>query len=446
MRTKTLLLALAILGLSMTGALGTAYGAYPDLAPPAVTERGEGDVALIVAIDEYAFLPNVAGARQNANDWERYFREARGVDEVLVITDQNATREDILDFAGRAVGATREDGLLWFVFIGHGAPGADGQDGVMVGMDARANVRSLQGRGVAQRELLEIFSQGLQRDTVMVIDACFSGVTEDGESLAPGTQPVIPLVMAPETERVLILSAARADEVAGELPGANRPAFSYLLLGALSGWSANEDGEVSAAGAIAFVERHLRAVPGRTQTPVLHGDRDFILARALEPSPADLTGLISRGGEPAPAREPEPAPAPEPTPAPEPAAEATPEIPAPKVEATRREVGMSSRGAVLTIVTGAALVATGGAFAGHSLHLARSTESRLDQRDPELGFQEAQRAEDLANRNAEIGLSLMGVGAVVGVVGVVFLQRSRTQVALGVDPGGESMLTFSRQW
>lgn len=418
MPAKALLLFFTLLGLSITS-LSFAHGAYPEFTPPKATERGEEDVVLIVAIDEYAFLPNVAGARQNADDWERYFREARGVGEVLTISDQNATREDILDFATRAVEATNEGGLLWFVFIGHGAPGANGEDGVMVGMDARANVRSLQSRGVGQKELTDLFSQGRQRDTVMVIDACFSGVTADGQSLAPGTQPVIPMVSAPETDGFLILSAARADQIAGDLPGANRPAFSYLLLGALSGWAADESGEVSAAHALTFVERHLRAVPGRTQTPVLYGNRNFVLARNLEARPTDLTALIARGGAPAAAVM-EPGP--------------------------RREAGSSSIGPRFTLGTGSAMVVTGGALLGHSIYIANRTQSRLDAGDPDLGRLEAQRAEEIANRNAGLGIALLGVGAFVSTAGWLALRRERTQFAMGVQPDGTTMVTFSGQW
>ena len=32
---------------------------------------------------------------------------------------------------------------LWFVFIGHGAPARDGQDGLLVGFDAQQKARSL---------------------------------------------------------------------------------------------------------------------------------------------------------------------------------------------------------------------------------------------------------------------------------------------------------------
>ncbi|MFA6315935.1 MAG: SUMF1/EgtB/PvdO family nonheme iron enzyme [Elusimicrobiota bacterium] len=35
-----------------------------------------------------------------------------------------------------------------------------------------------------------------------------------------------------------VLTAAKADQFAGSLPGTKRPAFSYLVLGGLRGWAA----------------------------------------------------------------------------------------------------------------------------------------------------------------------------------------------------------------
>ena len=47
-----------------------------------------------------------------------------------------------------------EGGTLWFVFIGHGAPGREGNQGVLVGADAQADVDSLYARSVLQSEVL----------------------------------------------------------------------------------------------------------------------------------------------------------------------------------------------------------------------------------------------------------------------------------------------------
>lgn len=263
---------------------------WPSLATaPAVQRTGSNDVAVIVAIEDYAFLPDVPNAVRNAAEWETFFTNGLGIPTVLTLTNQQAVREDILDFANRASSVAAPDSTLWFVFIGHGAPAANGADGLLIGADGQQNVTSMTARGVLQNELLAALEKGSQSNTVVLLDACFSGRTSTGEALAVGMMPVVAVDAPPTTaSTTVVMTAATADQFAGDLPEAQRPAFSYLMLGALRGWADDAgDGEVTAAEAITFARRELLRIPGRTQTPQIAGLASLVLTRgALEPRPA----------------------------------------------------------------------------------------------------------------------------------------------------------------
>ena len=70
---------------------------YPSLADaPRVERAGAGDVAVIVAVENYDHLPPVRGAVANANDWETYFRRGLGMRQVHVIVNEQATDVEIL--------------------------------------------------------------------------------------------------------------------------------------------------------------------------------------------------------------------------------------------------------------------------------------------------------------------------------------------------------------
>lgn len=259
-------------------------GPYPALSAPAAVERsGTRDAAIIVALQDYVFLPDVPGAIDNANDWERFLSDDLGVPRVHTLTDRQATREQLLRFAEQAASEVGEGGTLWFVFIGHGAPGS-ATDGLLVGVDAQQDPDSLKARGLSQQALLNVLNEGEQANTVMVVDACFSGRASNGDPLAP-TQPVIPINVQPTLSKsTVILSAAEATEFAGALPGAQRPAFSYLLLGALRGWASSE-AQVSARDAWSFTRRALRGIPGRfQQTPSIFGNDELVLVRGASES------------------------------------------------------------------------------------------------------------------------------------------------------------------
>lgn len=237
------------------------------------------DVALIVGIEKYAFVEKVPGAKQSALDWNDYLKQ-RGVTTYLLL-DNEATGERILDAAKKVVADSAQGARVWFVFIGHGAPmppkvDAEGRLGEgesgLVAVDAQQDAKSLQSRSLPLPTLLAELNKGSQRETVAIIDACFSGKTSRG-SLAPGLQPLIALRSVPKA-RVVQLSAGRSDEFAGPLPGYGRPAFSHLVLGALKGWGdQNADGVVTSGEAVEYARGVLqRVLTARSQTPELVGE------------------------------------------------------------------------------------------------------------------------------------------------------------------------------
>jgi len=267
---------------------------WPEMASWEPVEGAQKDVAIIVAIEDYAFLPDVPGAIQNANDWENYFRKARGMKEVYTLTDKAATSEEIQRFVDQAVATADADASLWFVFIGHGAALTDGSDGAIIGMDAQQTITSIQARSLPRKSLIASLEAGKQARTLVVLDACFSGRDPEGKLLAEGTQPVVPISKPMTTTKgTLVFSAAAGDEVAGQLPGSTRPAFSYLLLGGLRGWAAEPGKDISAGDMDAWLKQQFRQIRGRQQTPAVEGNPDLVLARAGEADPG--VGRMMRG-------------------------------------------------------------------------------------------------------------------------------------------------------
>jgi uncharacterized caspase-like protein len=108
------------------------------------------------------------------------------VGNVALLRDAEGTRESLLEAAAAAASRVGRGGTLWFIYIGHGAPAADGKEGVLVGADAQRSASSLYARSVRQSELFDLFEQGKQARTVAVLDACFSGQVGGGDALVPG--------------------------------------------------------------------------------------------------------------------------------------------------------------------------------------------------------------------------------------------------------------------
>jgi len=278
--------------------------AWPDIsAAGAPAGDGRHDAAVIVGIEDYAFVPKVEGATRNAQDWFVWLRQSRNVPlkQIRLLRDKQGTVEEmhkaVVDMSAR-VGP---GGVLWFIFIGHGAPAADGKDGVLVGMDVQQTPLSLYARSLPRKTLLDTIHRHSRARAMVVLDACFSGRTNATTPLIEGLQPLLPTAAAPPSERVTLLTAARGDQFAGPLPGERRPAFSYLVLGALRGWA---DGAVSPDGRDGVVSAEevwtytfetmtaLESVTRRQQSPELSGDGTLRLATVTaEPAP-DLDAFV----------------------------------------------------------------------------------------------------------------------------------------------------------
>ncbi|GEM_PF-3285657 len=110
-------------------ALSGSGAGWPDLSQPGVAVGGgEKDAAVIVAVEDYPFLPKVEGAVAVGSAWFSYLEGSRKVPFVLTKFNRDATRLQILKAVEDAAGQVKKGGRLWVVFIGHGAASKDGSD------------------------------------------------------------------------------------------------------------------------------------------------------------------------------------------------------------------------------------------------------------------------------------------------------------------------------
>ncbi len=277
-----------VMGILCSPAVMASERGYPTVGGPVeIGELAENDVVLLVGIEAYPWLPDVAGVSDTIRDWEDFFQIGLQVPTVFTLTENQATREGIQRYLEEATAAANPESTVWFVYVGHGAPDPEEGDGLLVGVDAQASLDSLVARSLRRSEIVDTLERGPQARTVVILDACFTGEAASGEALVPGAQPVLPTRVEPRVQReTVILSAAGAGEIAGPLPGAQRPAFSYFLLGALRGWAAGDEDEVTASSAIGYTRTKLRTVRERRQTPEFFGAEDLVLVRGVsEPDP-----------------------------------------------------------------------------------------------------------------------------------------------------------------
>jgi hypothetical protein len=251
---------------------------WPDVTAALPTDhRGAGDAALIVAIERYPALPAVDRATQSGKDWARFLEQLLGVPSARVteLYGDRATGGAILAGLHEAAALAKAGGRLWVIFVGHGGENlvpVDGGTG-----DARRLVPFNLIREIAARSAAQpVFVLDLGADPV--VGARF-GEHPERHREEPAT-PRSPIIMD--------------SGGSGRLPYDGRPAFSYLMLGALRGWAdADGDGLVTASEAVEYARRATHTLrSGRLGSrPVLTTDLEclpFVTLSTLREKAPDL--------------------------------------------------------------------------------------------------------------------------------------------------------------
>lgn len=269
-----------------------------------------GDAALVVANEDYAFLPDVPYAARDADAVAHTLIAARGIPPERVRVLHGANREQLLD-AFDAVAAEVTDGTLWVYFSGHGASSPSSTEPLLVGDDAKRDAAVFVARSVSVPELRE---RAADRSLVVVTDACFTGAGRTGEELVPGARFAVPQWAVAASERQLVVTATGPDQVAGPYVPAAHGLFTYLFAGALRGWADGardgvRDGAVTVGEVDTWLTRALALLQVHDQSPVFRGgDAATVLTKgaALEVAP-DLRSLPLPGSVALPAPRPAPA-------------------------------------------------------------------------------------------------------------------------------------------
>ena len=222
---------------------------------------GAQDAAVLIGIDDYAFMPDVVGAEANARAWEQWLRKGRQVpgSNIRRLLGADVDRSQVQRAVDDAVRRVGKDGTLYFVFVGHGAPARrqenqEAEPFLLLG-DTKKSLESFAQRGVGVESELSVWlrpAAAKGAKVVAVLDACFTGKAQGGGDLIAGAQfAALSSMAAPAA--LTLLSATSSKDITGPLPGGARPAFSYLVLAALRGWGdQNTDGTVTVQEAVDF--------------------------------------------------------------------------------------------------------------------------------------------------------------------------------------------------
>ena len=272
---------------AITPAAPVAVAEVPSVTAPKTGLVNADAVAVVIGNRRYARpeVPSVEYAGRDASAMKRFLIETFGFREENIIFEENASYASMQrifgserDFKGQLYNymdpAAPSD--VFFFYSGHGAPDPGTGTAYLVPTDADPQNIRLTGFSVSQ--LYANLAQLPARSITVVMDACFSGLTDRG-ALLRGISPLTlrienPVLAAPNS---VVLTASTSTEVSGWYDQQQHGLFTYVFLNNLA--TAFQNGvpaEVPSARSLAGrvtpeVVRLSRRLRSREQTPQLFG-------------------------------------------------------------------------------------------------------------------------------------------------------------------------------
>jgi hypothetical protein len=262
-----------------------------DVDPPQGRERRSHGVAVIIGNRDYTSpdIPPVEYADRDAAAVGMYADTLLGYEDVRVLS--NVTKNDLVKWfgdgtaPGKLRGIVREGETDLFVYYsGHGAPDIATKESYLLPVDCDPEYIVLTGYRLAT--LYRSLQRLNARSLVVVIDACFSGQTDPGQSLIKGASPVKLVVdettlAAPNS---VALASTSENQVSSWYQDKRHSLFTYYYLKGVRGSAdANRDGVLELGELRPYLSHEVSVgaerLRNRSQTPRITGDDHTVIAR-----------------------------------------------------------------------------------------------------------------------------------------------------------------------
>jgi len=221
-----------------------------DLEIPETNMSNLDGIAVVVGNREYDHFDDVKFADNDARIMKEYLLKTLGYRENNIIYVENATKanlEELFDTAGNYQGKVwkwvREELSDVFVYYsGHGMPSPETEGGYLVPVDCSPENIGLSGYPMST--FYANLNQIKFRSCLVVLEACFSGMTPEGSLLkrisgGAGTinsqYPMFDSEKSPLGENGTIFASATGNQVSNWYTEKGHGMFTYFFLKGLSG-------------------------------------------------------------------------------------------------------------------------------------------------------------------------------------------------------------------
>jgi len=247
---------------------------------PKIGIKNKDAIAVVIGNREYAGdVPDVDFAIRDATYLREYLLNTFGYREGNIFYYENATLSNIKVAFNKLKNAVRVGKSDVFVYYsGHGAPDPESKQGYFVPVDADPNF--IKETGFPLGDLYSLLNNTGARSTTVVIDACFSGSSDQGMIL----KDISPVFIEVDNKSSLniknsaLFTSATGEQVSSWYREKKHSLFTYYFLKALQGSAdMNSDKKLTLNEIKSYIDDNVpyeaRRINNRKQTPMLQANK-----------------------------------------------------------------------------------------------------------------------------------------------------------------------------
>lgn len=253
---------------------------------PKTAIKNSEAVAVIIGNRDYqSKIPIVEFAVRDAEFVREYLIRTLGYRKGNILMYQNASLSNIKVAFNKLKNIVKKGKSDVFVYYsGHGAPATDSNQGYFVPVDADPNY--IQETGYAVNDLYTLLNGLDSKSTTVVIDACFSGSSDQGmilKDLSPVFIEVDNAVL--RGNNTAVFTSATGEQVSSWYRDKKHSLFTYYFLKSIQGdGDSNKDKKLTFSEIKSYIDDNVpymaRKLNNREQTPQLECiDKERVLVR-----------------------------------------------------------------------------------------------------------------------------------------------------------------------
>ena len=223
--------------------------------------------AVVIGVSSYTKMMPLDYTDDDAYRFHSFLKSPEGGalrdEQIRLVMDKDATRENILNNMREMFSQADEDDLVLLYFSGHGVRGS------FLPVDYDGDKVK-----VTHAEINEIFNASRAKFKLCIADACHSGGFRAKGDISTVIQSYYENLAQAKGGTALLLSS-RQDETSLEASNLRQGVFSHFLIRGLKGEAdSDNDGTIEIQELYDFIHINVRSYTANRQSPVIKGDYD----------------------------------------------------------------------------------------------------------------------------------------------------------------------------